>query len=142
MAESTYAPGPITIALPTSDRKTSFDFYTQGLGFSPVGDLADDGVPEPLQFELNPGLRLMFIPTGGFGWVTGNRTTAEPEVSECLMALPVSGRQDVDSAVERARRAGGEIVVEPGQQAWGYVGVFADPDGHLWQVLSAADEKA
>jgi hypothetical protein len=31
----------------------------------PIGELADDGVPEPLQFTLNDGVRIMLIPTGG-----------------------------------------------------------------------------
>jgi uncharacterized protein len=43
---------PVVVTLPTADRRRSFDFYRHGLGFEPVGDLADDGVPEPLQFIL------------------------------------------------------------------------------------------
>lgn len=39
--------------------------------------------------------------------------------------------------VERAQRAGAEVVTAPGPQPWGYTGTFADPDGHLWMVTSA-----
>src|SRR3954471_1766756 len=56
------------------DRRRSFEFYQQVLGVDAVGEQADDGVPEPLQFPLNDGVRLMLIPRGGFGWVVQPRT--------------------------------------------------------------------
>jgi uncharacterized protein len=131
---------PITLALPIADRRTTFAFYAEGLGFPPLGDPADDGVPEPLQFALNDGLRVMFIPTGGFGWVTGNREPAPAGQSECLLVITLAGESDVHGMVERARGAGAEIVMEPAEQPWGFTAVFADPDGHLWQVRPATSE--
>ena len=77
---------PLIVALPTADRRVAYAFYKDGLGFEPIGELADDGVPEPLQFVLNDGARLMFIPTGGFGWVTGDHETATPGTSEVLLS--------------------------------------------------------
>jgi predicted lactoylglutathione lyase len=126
----------VTVSLPTADRRTSFAFYAEGLGFDAVGELADDGVPEPLQFALNDGLRLMLIPTGGFGWVIGDREVAGRGQSECLLTLRAETDADVDVLVERARQAGAEVVTQPGQQPWGYAGAFADPDGHVWMVAS------
>ena len=35
----------------------------------------------------------------------------------------------------RAATSGGEIASAAQHQAWGYSAAFADPDGHLWQVL-------
>ena len=130
----------ITVALPVADRRTTFAFYADGLGLRPVGDPAEDGVPEPLQFALNDGVRVMFIPTGGFGWVTGNRATAPSDQSECLLVMTLADQRDVDSMVDRARGAGAEIMMEPAEQPWGFSAVFADPDGHLWQVRSAHSE--
>jgi predicted lactoylglutathione lyase len=140
MTESFATRQPVTIALPTADRRTTFDFYAGGLGFQALGDPAKDGVPEPLQFALNDGVRVMFIPTGGFGWVTGNRTTATSEQSECLLVLTLADQRELHSLVDRARGAGAEIVMEPGEQQWGYTAVFADPDGHLWQLTSASSK--
>ena len=57
---------PVVVALPTEDRQRSFNFYAEGLGFEPIGEAAEDGIPEPLQFVLNQGVRLMLVPTGGF----------------------------------------------------------------------------
>jgi predicted lactoylglutathione lyase len=128
---------PVVVSLPIADRRTSFEFYGRALGLEAIGQLADDGVPEPLQFALNDGLRLMLVPTGGFGWVTGGRDVAQHEQSECLLSLPRDANADVDALVERACAAGAELLTEPGEQPWGYAGVFADPDGHLWMVTSA-----
>jgi hypothetical protein len=46
------------------------------LGLDAIGEPAQDGVPEPPQFALNDGVRLMRVPTGGFGWVIGDREVA------------------------------------------------------------------
>lgn len=138
MTESFDNQQSITIALPIADRRTTFAFYGEGLGFHPLGELADDGVPEPLQFTFNDGVRVMFIPSGGFGWVTGNRMTAPADQHECLLVITQGDHRQVHSLVDRAREAGAEIVMEPAEQPWGFTAVFADPDGHLWQVRSAS----
>lgn len=55
----------IIVCLPTADRRTSFEFYRSGLGFEPIGELADDGVPEPLQFVLKDGVPSCSFPRVG-----------------------------------------------------------------------------
>ncbi len=52
------------------------------------------------------------------------------------MNLEAATTAGVDEIVERAHRAGAEIVTAPAQQPWGYAGAFVDPDGHLWMVSS------
>jgi uncharacterized protein len=126
----------VIVSLPIADRRTSFAFYAEGLDFEAIGEVADDGVPEPLQFGLNDGVRLMLIPTVGFGWVIGDREVAGRGQSECMFSLHAETEADVDELVERAHQAGGEVVTQPGQQPWGYAGAFADPDGHVWMVTS------
>lgn len=128
----------VVVSLPTADRRRSYAFYGEGLGLDAVGELADDGVPEPLQFVLHDGLRLMLIPTDGFGWVIGDHEVAEHGRSECMFNLRAGTEAGVDELVERARQAGARIVTAPGKQPWGYAGTFADPDGHLWMVTSDA----
>ncbi|MEU6075888.1 VOC family protein [Micromonospora sp. NPDC047074] len=127
---------PVVVSLPIADRPTSYRFYSEGLGLDAVGEPADDGIPEPLQYALNDGLRIMLVPTGGFGWAIGHHEVARRGQSECVVSLPVATPAEADQLVERARAAGAEIVVEPGQQPWGYTGSFTDPDGHLWMVLA------
>jgi uncharacterized glyoxalase superfamily protein PhnB len=43
-------------------------------------------------------------------------------------------RAPIEEPMRRAQDAGAEIVIEAGNQEWGYAGAFADPDGHMWQV--------
>lgn len=127
---------PLVVSLPIADRRISFEFYRNGLGFDAIGEPAADGVPEPLQFALNDGVHLMLVPTGGFGWVIANRDIAARGHSECILSLDVPTDAAVNELFELAQQAGAEIVTKPGPQPWGYVGVFADPDGHLWMVTS------
>lgn len=123
-----------TVCLPTKNRATAHAFYT-ALGFSTVGEeLGDDGIPEPLQFEISAGLRVMLIPTRGFGWVISGRKRAAPRTHECLVVIGLPTSREVDELLGRAQRAGGAIVLEAGDQMWGYAGAFTDPDGHMWQV--------
>src|SRR5215218_3237169 len=114
--------GLVVVALPTADRATAHAFYRDGLGLEPIGELADDGVPEPLQFVVNEGLRLMFVPAGGFGWVTGDHEVAPQGTSECLLGLRAADRAEVDATVTQAAAAGATVVNAPGDKPWGYTG--------------------
>jgi uncharacterized protein len=124
----------VVLALPTEDRGRAHAF-ARVLGLDTPGELADDGVPEPLRVVLNERTAVMYIPTGGFGWVTAGRPTAERGTAECLVTLEVSTAADVDDVMARAAISGGEVATAAQDQSWGYSGAFADPDGHLWQVL-------
>ena len=43
---------------------------------------------------------------------------------------------EVDAVMAQATRAGATIVKPAGATFWGgYAGYFADPDGHLWEVV-------
>jgi len=51
------------------------------------------------------------------------------------LAVNFSSREEVDATIEEARAAGAQIGREPAETFWGgYSGVFADPDGHPWEV--------
>lgn len=125
------------ISVPIADRRRAMDFSGDGLGLTPVGPLAADGIPEPLQFELGPHCTLMLVPTGGFGWVVGDREVAPAGVSECVLSMGVATEDEVTDVVDRVRRAGGTVLTEPAQLPWGYSSTWADLDGHLWQVTVA-----
>ena len=141
-----------TVCLPIRDRSVSHAFYT-ALGFVAVGEPGDDGLPEPLQFEISVGLRVMLIPAVGFGWVIGRRRRSPRNAHECLVVIGLATGAEVDELMRRAQDAGAEIVFESGDQTWGsvpveddpaetgspdaYAGAFADPDGHMWQVTRA-----
>jgi uncharacterized glyoxalase superfamily protein PhnB len=47
----------------------------------------------------------------------------------------VRTREEVDALLDRAKRAGATIPAPAREMSWGgYVGYFADPDGHVWEV--------
>ena len=116
----------IVVSLPVADRRTAHAFYRDALGLEAIGAPASDGVPEPLQLALADGVRLMLIPTGGFGWVIGDR----------LLSRSVQNDAEVRAVIDKALAAGAEPVTAPGRQPWGYAGAFADPDGHVWMVTA------
>ena len=37
--------------LPIADRRRSMDFYSAAFDFETIGELAEDGIPEPLQIS-------------------------------------------------------------------------------------------
>ncbi len=125
---------PLLVSLPIADRRTSHRFYSDGLGLEAIGEPAEDGVPEPLQFILNDGARIMLIPAGGFCWVIGDHEVAPAGRSECILSLTAESQTAVRERIERAAEAGATIVEAPTEHDWGYTGTFADPDGHLWMI--------
>jgi predicted lactoylglutathione lyase len=124
---------PFVISLATADRRAAYDFF-RALGLATPGELAEDGVPEPLQVDIG-GARVMFVPTGGFGWGLGSRPVAPSGTSECILCVPFSTAEEVAAFVHRAAAAGAAVVTPVGDHEWGHVGTFTDPDGHLWMAM-------
>lgn len=132
-----------TISLATADRRRSLVFYCDGLGLEAFGPLADDGVPEPLQFRLGPTVSLMLIPTGGFGWVAGEDRVAPAGANECVLSIYADDADAVNDRNRAALAAGGTKIYEPSRQEWNaYAAQVADPDGHLWTILVAPPDWA
>jgi predicted lactoylglutathione lyase len=122
------------ISLPIADRPRSYAFYQEALGLTPIGELAEDGVPEPLQFALTDDVNLMLIPTGGFGWVLGDQPAAPIGTSECFLSLHADSEAAVDAQTAQAVAAGAKVVTAPIRKPWAYLATFTDPDGHLWMI--------
>jgi len=122
------------ISLPIEDRRRSYAFYQEAFGFAPIGELAEDGVPEPLQFTLTDDVRLMLIPTGGFGWVLGDHPAAPRGTSECILSVPLESEAAVDALFTRAVTAGATPIGKPTRHPWAYLGTLTDPDGHVWML--------
>jgi hypothetical protein len=115
------------VTLGVADLGRARRFY-EGLGWSTPADAGDDVV-----FFQAGGMVLALwdrgrlaedsavTDSGGWGGVT--------------LAYNVRSREDVEAAIDEARRAGARIGREPAETFWGgYSGVFVDPDGHPWEV--------
>ena len=134
---------PTTIALPTRDRSRSHAFLRDGLGLQTPGELAEDGVPEPLRATLSETCEVMMIPTGGFKWVTGqlgdepmDAATLPEGPKQCLVTIELDSHEKVEARFAAAATIG-RGVIAPEAAPWGeYRAVVADPDGHLWQLTS------
>lgn len=123
------------ISLPIADRVSSMRFYLETFGFEPVGEPAEDGVPEPLMFRIDQGTVLALIPSDGLGFVLGDsRALASSGTSECILGMGVATVQEVADLVERIGNAGGTVLAEPEDRPWGHTALCADPDGHVWQI--------
>ena len=50
------------------------------------------------------------------------------------LGYAVGGRDEVDAVCADAESAGATVTSRPQDKGFGYSGVFADPDGHTWEV--------
>lgn len=115
------------VTLGVRDVKVSRQFYSQGLGWSPLLDLN-----EIVFYQVGNGLALALFPLADLGTDTGHPATFGTPFT---LAQNLSSPAEVDAAVQRARAAGATILKEPQRAAFGgYHGYFADPDGHRWEV--------
>jgi hypothetical protein len=50
------------------------------------------------------------------------------------LGYAVGGPDEVDDLCDEAARAGATVTRAPVDKPFGYSGVFADPDGHTWEI--------
>jgi predicted lactoylglutathione lyase len=50
------------------------------------------------------------------------------------LGYAVAGKAEVDALCGDAAAAGATVTSQPQDKGFGYSGVFADPDGHTWEV--------
>ena len=122
------------ISLPIEDRPRSYAFYRDAFGFSPIGEPDEDGVPEPLQFALTEDVRLMLIPTGGFGWVLGDHPRHPAAPANASSPSRWNPKPPSTPSSPEPRPPGPLTVGKPTRRPWAYVGTLTDPDGHVWML--------
>lgn len=123
------------ISIGVTDLRRAVAFYRDGLGF-PLIDMSDtdhDPAQEIAFFRLEDGMQLVVWSFGFMAADTGETVGGAPSIT---LGQVVSSTEEVDAAMARAGAAGARIVREPVYLPWGgYSGYFADPDGHLWEVV-------
>ncbi|MGH3139278.1 MAG: VOC family protein [Gaiellales bacterium] len=115
------------VTLGVSDLSRAREFY-EGLGWTTGAGPADDvvffqagGMIVALWSRAQLAEDSVVTDGGGWGGVTLAYNTRSPA--------------EVDSVLEEARAAGGMVLRVGAETFWGgYSGVFADPDGHPWEV--------
>ena len=115
------------VTLGVEDLKVSRQFYSHGLGWTPLLD-----TNEIVFYQIGRGLALALFPLSDLGADTGHPATAGTSFT---LAQNLNSPAEVDKAMERAREAGATVLKDPQSAAFGgYHGYFADPDGHRWEV--------
>lgn len=116
------------VTLGVVDLGRSRRFYEEGLGWKPGFQAAD------IVFYQLPGTI--------FGLWSRRAMAEDLGVAEAAlgtgaiqMAHNVADRASVDRILADAKAAGARIVKPAHDAAWGgYTGLFADPDGHAWEI--------
>ena len=113
------------VTLPVSDQDRALRFYTDVLGFEVAADL---DLPQGRWLQVAPkGAQTVFTLAGpGMGGF-------EPGSARGIMLVTT----DVDADCARLAEAG-IPVTGPGDQPWGRMASFADPDGNGLMLLTEA----
>jgi catechol 2,3-dioxygenase-like lactoylglutathione lyase family enzyme len=126
--KGTMEPRVSLVTLGVEDLERSIRFYRDGLG------LPMRPGTEGVAFFETKGTWLGLFPREELAKDAG--VSAEGDGFRGFsLAHNVRTREEVDAALELARKAGARIVKPAGDTSWGgYSGYFADPDGFLWEV--------
>jgi uncharacterized protein len=111
-------------------------FYRDGLGWTTPGIVGTEFEHGAVAFfELQSGLQLALWNRADLAHDAGIPRAARSP-TEFSLGYNVNSAAEVDAAMALARKAGAQIVKPAGETFWGgYAGYFADPDGHLWEVV-------
>ena len=119
----------VTLGVPDLDAARRF--YLDGLGWTPVLDVA--GAVTFIQ--VAPGVLLSLFGAAELAADVGDGRPPMTAPGNVTLAHNVSSPEEVDAILAAAERAGATIVKPAQRAAWGgYHGYFADPAGTLWEV--------
>ncbi len=121
----------IFVNLPVTDLKASTAFY-EAVGATRNDDFADDSAQ---MISFSDTIHAMLLTHERFNSFTSRTIPDAHATAQVMLALSEASREDVSVTVEKALAAGG---TEPNPaQDHGFMvsRSFADPDGHIWEVL-------
>ena len=132
---ATMKPRVTLITLGVDNLERALRFYRDGLGFPTKGIVGTEFEHGAVVFiELQAGLKLALWPRADLAWDAGI-PRAPASATELSLGHNVGSKEEVDTVMAEATRAGARIVKPAHQTFWGgYAGYFQDPDGHLWEV--------
>ena len=129
-------PRVTVLTIGVDDLERAHRFYRDGLGLPTRGIVGTELEHGAVAFfELQAGLQLALWPRASIAHDAG-LPPGPGCPTELTIGHNVASREEVDAVMEQARAAGAAIVREAHETFWGgYAGYFADPDGHLWEVV-------
>ena len=121
----------IFVNLPVKDLKKSMSFF-EAIGFKNNPQFTDETAA---CMVVSEEIYVMILTEPKFKSFTPKAIADATKSSEVLIALSRESRADVDDIVKKAVAAGGSTYAEPKDYGFMYQHGFADPDGHIWEVL-------
>lgn len=123
-------PNLTVVTLGVNNFERSLRFYRDGLGF-PTSAKEQDGIAF---FDLNGVVLALFD-----RHTLALDALVSPEgsgFSGVMLAHNASSPKEVDQIFVQIAEMDAKIVKKPQGTPWGgYSGYFADPDGHLWEIV-------
>jgi catechol 2,3-dioxygenase-like lactoylglutathione lyase family enzyme len=124
------------ITLAVADLEAAVAFYRDGLSLRTEGIVGREFEHGAVAFfELQSGLGLALWAQADLAHDTGLPLNPISPTGGSL-GHNVMSREEVDTLLAQAEKAGARIVKPAGETFYGgYAGYFQDPDGHLWEVV-------
>ena len=121
----------IFLNLPVADLQASRDFYT-GLGFAVNEVYSDDSTAA---IVVSDKIVVMLMTRDRFEDVVIGAVGDPKAATTSITCLSAESPAEVDRLVARALASGGSAWLPKTEQWPVYGHSFADPDGHVWEVL-------
>jgi predicted lactoylglutathione lyase len=120
----------LVVNLPVHDVVASASFY-RGLGFEVDEEYCEE---EAASVKVGPSVVVMLLSRDRFAQFVGADPAALGRPTPALNSLSADSRAEVDAMFARAIGSGGSSRTLVAQGPL-YGRSFADPDGHVWEVL-------
>jgi catechol 2,3-dioxygenase-like lactoylglutathione lyase family enzyme len=124
------------LTLGVDDLEKAVAFYRDGLGWQTAGIVGKEFEHGAVAFfQLSSGVQLALWARDDIAHDTGLTKSARSP-TEFTLGHNVNSAQEVDAAMARAQKAGARLIKKADKTFYGgYAGYFADPDGHVWEVV-------
>lgn len=119
------------INLPVRDLDTTKAFYT-GLGFEINENFTDENAA---CIVISDAIFVMALTRPRFAEFVVGEVGDPASSTSVINSLSTSSRDEVDDLVSRALASGGKPWRDPMDEGFMYGHSFADPDGHVWEVV-------
>lgn len=121
----------IFVNLPVKDLQRSRDFFG-ALGYSFNAQFSDENAA---CLVISEDIYAMLLVEPFFKNFTKKEIADATKTTECLVALGVESRAEVDRLAEAALAGGGSAANDTMDEGPMYGRSFQDPDGHIWEIV-------
>jgi predicted lactoylglutathione lyase len=121
----------IFVNLPVSDLERSKAFFT-ALGYTINPQFSDENSAAVV---FSDTIYAMLLSEARFKDFTPRTVADARTTTEAILCLGAESRSKVDEIADAALANGGSRVLDPQDHGFMYGRSFADPDGHIWEVM-------